>query len=241
MIPKIIHYCWFGGNPLPELALKCINSWKQSMPDYEIKEWNETNFDVNIISYTKEAYLAKKYAFVSDYARYWILYTYGGVYLDTDVEMVKPIYDILEKGAFMGHERDASLIANPGLGMACDAGNLFVGELLSFYGDLHFFNQDGTLNMTSIGQYLSEILKGKAVATDKEIQYVNGFYIYPGEYFGPISSITRRLLITDNTRTIHRYAATWVNQSMILQIKKYIVPYIPAKILILWNKIKHRV
>ena len=107
MIPKIIHYCWFGRNPLPELAQKCIASWKKYLPDYEIKEWNEDNFDVNIIPYTAEAYAAKKYAFVSDYARFWILYKYGGIYFDTDVEVIRPIDDIIAKGNFMGCETDA--------------------------------------------------------------------------------------------------------------------------------------
>ena len=96
MIPKIIHYCWFGRNPLPQSAIKCINSWKKFFPDYEIKEWNEQNFDVNIIPYTSEAYQAKKYAFVSDYARMWVLYNYGGIYFDTDVEVIKPMKDIVE-------------------------------------------------------------------------------------------------------------------------------------------------
>lgn len=106
MIPKIIHYCWFGRNPLPELAQKCIASWKKYLPDYEIKEWNEDNFDVNIIPYTAEAYAQKKYAFVSDYARFWILHKYGGIYFDTDVEVIRPIDDIIARGNFMGFETD---------------------------------------------------------------------------------------------------------------------------------------
>lgn len=106
MIPKIIHYCWFGRGPLPELAQKCIASWKKYLPDYEIKEWNEDNFDVNIIPYTAEAYQAKKYAFVSDYARFWIMYHYGGIYFDTDVEVIRPMDDIVANGNFMGFEVD---------------------------------------------------------------------------------------------------------------------------------------
>ena len=107
MIPKVIHYCWFGRNSLPPLAVKCLESWKRFFPDYEIKEWNEDNFDVNIISYTAEAYRVKKYAFVSDYARFWILYHYGGLYFDTDVEVIKSMDDIIAKGSFMGCEKDA--------------------------------------------------------------------------------------------------------------------------------------
>ena len=98
MIPKIIHYCWFGHNPLPNSAIKCINSWKKFFPDYEIREWNEDNFDVESIPYTAEAYRIKKYAFVSDYARFWVLYHHGGLYFDTDVEVIKPMDDIIERG-----------------------------------------------------------------------------------------------------------------------------------------------
>lgn len=108
MIPKIIHYCWFGGNPLPELAKKCIKSWEKYFPDYEIKEWNESNFDFNSCNYVKEAYEARKWAFVSDYARFKILYEYGGIYFDTDVEVVNSMEDILKKGAFIGRERIAN-------------------------------------------------------------------------------------------------------------------------------------
>ena len=104
-IPKIIHYCWFGRSPLPELAKKCIASWRKYFPDYEIKEWNEDNFDVNSILYTSQAYQAKKYAFVSDYARFWILYMYGGLYFDTDVEVIRPMDDIIQRGPFMGCEK----------------------------------------------------------------------------------------------------------------------------------------
>ena len=111
MIPKIIHYCWFGRNPLPESAKKCIDSWRKFLPDYEIKEWNEDNFDVNIIPYTQQAYEAKKYAFVSDYARFWILYHHGGVYFDTDVEVIRPMDDIIKKGPFMGREKGAYIKA----------------------------------------------------------------------------------------------------------------------------------
>ena len=126
MIPKVIHYCWFGRNPLPSLAIKCIESWRKYLPDYEIKEWNEDNFDVNIIPYTQEAYQVGKYAFVSDYARFWILYKYGGLYFDTDVEVIKPMDDIIARGPFMGCEKDVSdtSVASvaPGLGLGVNPG-----------------------------------------------------------------------------------------------------------------------
>ncbi len=125
MIPKVIHYCWFGRNPLPQTALKCIESWRKFCPGYEIKEWNEDNFDIARCRYARQAYESKKYAFTSDYVRFWILYNYGGLYFDTDVELIRPIDDIIAKGAFMGCEHDAApnsdalaseLGANPGRG-----------------------------------------------------------------------------------------------------------------------------
>ena len=127
MIPKIIHYCWFGGNPLPASAQKCIASWRKYFPDYEIWEWNEDNFDVIIIPYTCEAYSVKKYAFVSDYVRFWVLYQYGGLYFDTDVEVIRPMDDIVECGAFMGIEVAPQpgvtvLEVVPGFGLGCNPG-----------------------------------------------------------------------------------------------------------------------
>ena len=112
MIPKVIHYCWFGRKPLPPLAMKCIESWKKFFPDYEIRQWNEDNFDVEIIPYTREAYEVGKYAFVSDYARFWILYHYGGLYFDTDVEVIKYFNEIIDRGPFMGCEKSAEATAS---------------------------------------------------------------------------------------------------------------------------------
>ena len=151
MIPKVIHYCWFGRNPLPPLAKECIASWKKFLPDYEIKEWNEDNFDVNIIPYTAEAYKQKKYAFVSDYARFWILYQHGGLYFDTDVEIIRPLDDIIAKGPFMGFELDPDGENSPlkyaprfaysvalGLGFGVERGNRVMERLLNYYQDLSF-------------------------------------------------------------------------------------------------------
>ena len=142
MIPKTIHYCWFGRNQLPPLAIKCIESWKRYLPDYEIKEWNEDNFDVNIIPYTREAYAVKKYAFVSDYARFWILYKYGGLYFDTDVEIIKPLDDIIARGPFMGCEKDAmsdgatALAVAPGLRQGVKPRHRLYKEKVGLYGTI---------------------------------------------------------------------------------------------------------
>lgn len=213
MIPKIIHYCWFGRNPLPPLAIKCIDSWKKYFPDYEIKEWNEDNFDVNIIPYTQEAYKAKKYAFVSDYARFWILYNYGGIYFDTDVEVIKPFDDILLRGSFMGCESDASdsnsISVAPGLGLGVNSGHILYKSILELYKDQHFINQDGSFNLQTVVTYTTELLKRYGLRNNKGIQECSDIWIYPSEFFCPISIIDGKLRITKNTHSIHHYAQSW--------------------------------
>lgn len=216
MIPKKIHYCWFGRNPLPPLALKCIESWKRYLPDYEIKEWNEDNFDVNMIPYTKEAYEAKKYAFVSDYARYWILYQYGGLYFDTDVEIIKNMDDIIARGPFMGCENEANLGATstelgvaPGLGLGCNPGLLFYKEMLELYATIHFINPNGSYNQKTIVAYTTEMLCSNGLKNINEIQKCAGIWIYPKVFFCPLDYKTKLLNITKQTYTIHHYVASW--------------------------------
>ncbi len=215
MIPKVIHYCWFGRNPLPSLAVKCIHSWKTFFPDYEIKEWNEDNFDVNIIPYTEEAYQAKKYAFVSDYARFWILYHYGGIYFDTDVEVIRSMDDIISRGPFMGCEKDASdtSVASvaPGLGLGVNPGLGLYKEILDMYEDLHFLLGNGSFNLKTVVDYTTEFLCKHGLRSTNEIQECAGIWIYPKEYFCPIDYETNKRIETINTRTVHHYAASWHN------------------------------
>lgn len=213
MIPKKIHYCWFGHNPLPPLALKCIKSWRKYLPDYEIKEWNEDNFDINIIPYVKEAYKAKKYAFVSDYTRFWILYHFGGIYFDTDVEVVNYLDDIIAKGAFMGCEIDAleerGPTVAPGLGIAVCPQNPIYKEILDFYNTIHFINEDGSLNLHTVVEYTTDILKNHGLTRKEGIQNCDGIFIYPKEYFCPKSYFDLKTYKTKKTVTIHHYAASW--------------------------------
>lgn len=225
MIPKIIHYCWFGRNPLPKSAIKCIESWKKYLPDYEIKEWNEDNFDVNVIPYTKEAYQAKKYAFVSDYARFYILYKYGGLYFDTDVEIIKPIDDIIANGSFMGCEKDASELGRypdvaPGLGLGVTPKNEFIKEILDIYQNLNYGEENRNGVYKTVVEYTSELLAEHGLLEKDGIQNVCEFTIYPKEYFNPLSHVNQ-LNITSNTRSIHHYAGTWLNTSD--KIKKSII------------------
>lgn len=216
MIPKIIHYCWFGRNPLPDSAVKCINSWRKFFPDYEIKEWNEDNFDVKIIPYTAEAYAAKKYAFVSDYARFWILYKYGGVYFDTDVEVIKPMDDIIERGPFMGIEDfypdgDYPMVA-PGLGIAVEAGHEFYKRIQDYYATIHFIKGDGQMNQVTVVRYTTELLVKAGMQPNDQLQEVDGIWIYPKDFFNPLDDLTGRLTKTENTRSIHWFARTWQNR-----------------------------
>ena len=217
MIPKVIHYRWFGGNPLPKSAQKCIASWRKYLPDYEIKEWNESNFDVNVIPYTAEAYKAKKYAFVSDYARFWILYKYGGLYFDTDVEVIKNMDDIIAKGPFMGCENEAKAGATPaqlgvapGLGLGVNPGLGLYGEILNWYNTHHFITWTGVIEKNVV-DITTEILNKNGIEIlDAGVLKSSGILIYPREYFCPKDYITGEMNITDKTKSIHHYSATWV-------------------------------
>lgn len=205
MIPKVVHYCWFGGNQLPDDAKKCIESWKKFFPEYEIKEWNERNFDVNCCDYVKEAYAAKKWAFVSDYARFWILYHEGGLYFDTDVEVIKDMSNIIAQGAFMGCETDDK--CNPGLGLGANPGLGLYKEILDYYEKIHFLIEGNTTE--TVVTHTSKILKSHGWVGNGEIEQIEGVTIYPPEYFCPMDYKTGKLDITPNTRSIHWYTASW--------------------------------
>lgn len=241
MIPKIIHYCWFGRGPMPEIAKECIDSWKKFLPDYEIRLWNEDNFDVNICTYTAEAYKAKKYAFVSDYARLWILYKYGGVYFDTDVKLLASPKAVLEKGPYMGTEMngDESPISNasvaPGLGMAAEAGMEFIKTMLERYDTYRFISPaDGSLNLKTIVEYTTELLRKQGFPRKiKDAVECAGFTIYPKDYFSPRSIDGRKTIITPRTISIHLYANTWGNKSIIAKssamLKDFAIKYLIPK------------
>lgn len=243
-IPKIIHYCWFGGNPLPESAIKCINSWRRFLPDYEIWAWVEESltsnqspltykadkvmiYDVNVIPYTREAYEAKKFAFVSDYARFDILYQYGGIYFDTDVQVIKPMDDIIAKGPLMGREAGAylhnicegfegnGLAVAPGLGLGVNPGLGLYKEILDAYKDFKFRNDDGTLNTKTIVSYTSEILVKHGLNNDNDTpQFVAGVWIYPADVLCPMDHTKgNKVTITDRTVSIHLYDCSWLDHN----------------------------
>lgn len=207
-IPKVIHYCWFGGNPLPELAKKCIESWRKFCPDYEIVEWNENNYDVNVCDYTREAYKEKKWAFVSDYARFDVLNKYGGVYFDTDVELIKPIEDIVDRGPFTGKEDEAGTRVAPGLALGSYAGFPLFEEIIDYYKCQHFITDNG-YNQKTIVMYMTEILKKYNYKPSNECDKINELIIYPKRYFCPMDYYTGELSITEETRSIHHYTESW--------------------------------
>ncbi len=208
MIPKTIHYCWFGGNPLPELAEKCIDSWKKILPEYDIIRWDETNFDISSNEYVKEAYESKKYAFVSDYVRLYALYNYGGVYMDTDVEVVKPLDSFLKYKAFSGFENETFI---PTGIMACEKGFNGFGELLNDYNNRNFVRKDGSFDLTTNVTVITEYYHKKGLIKNDTEQEIEGFKIMPSIVFCPAKEdIIPKYM--DKIITIHHKAGSWLSE-----------------------------
>lgn len=214
MIPKTILYCCFGGKELPKSAKKCIKSWQKFLPDYRIMRWDESNFDVNICRYTKEAYECKKYAFVSDVTGFSHFLAIG--HFDTDVEVIRSMDYIITAGPFMGCKNSVpekstidKMGINPKFGLGPALGLGLYKEILDKYSQMSFYNADGTQNLTTVVKYVTEILCNKGLQAVNAIQAVVGVTIYPKEYFCPLDYYSRRLHITQNTMSIHHYDASW--------------------------------
>ena len=206
-IPKIIHYCWFGRKPKPKLAEKCIRSWKKYCPDYEIVEWNEDNFDVSSAPvYVQQAYEAGRWAFVTDYVRLLGMLKMGGVYMDTDVEVVKSLDPYLRHRAFAGFEADDRI--QTGL-MACEAGFPLFEEFLHHYDDASFLNPDGSANVTTNVTVLTNLCRKYGLVPNGKHQTVEGLALYPKDVFCPVDFDTEKLHRTRNTVTIHWFASSW--------------------------------
>jgi len=214
---KTIHYFWFGGAEKGKTIEKCIASWSRFFPDFEIKEWNESNFDVRQNKYISQAYDAKKYAFVSDFARFQILHEQGGLYFDTDVEVIKPFYELLELDAFTGFETDT--FVNPGLVLwAKEPGNEMLGEILKTYSQLEFINPDGSYNTVTICKYFTDLLQKHGLKTDNgTVQQIDSFSVFPREYFCPFDDLTGVMKKTENTCAIHWYAKSWMSRNVIIR------------------------
>lgn len=211
MIPKIIHYVWLGGKPLPDTLQKYIDGWKKSMPDYEFKEWNEHNFDLSVCKYAKEAYDRKKYAFASDFIRVAVLKQYGGIYLDIDVEVLKSFDPLLSDSFFLGFENEAHLESAV---MGSEPDHPFIQKLYDFYMKASFVNK-GKENLTPNVMYLTYLLKRdyglKTKPVNQTLSKENGdtVTVYTPEYFTPFNFNTRKENITENSYAVHRFANSW--------------------------------
>lgn len=211
MIPKIIHYCWFGRKEKPKSVLRMLESWRKYCPDYVIKEWNESNFDINYNQYTKEAYQCGKWAFVSDVARLYALYTDGGIYLDTDVEVLKPFDNLLNNNLFLGFEGTEWIGTNI---IGAEKENDVIGVFLDKYNCLNFINQDYTQNTTTNVERLTALLKEKYnIKTNGNEQETDKLHLYPTDYFCPYDYINGKLNITNNSYSIHWYSQSWIKRS----------------------------
>ncbi len=209
MIPKVIHYCWFGGGPKNELIEKCIASWKRFCPDYEVIEWNESNYDVLSHPFMKKAFENRKWAFVSDYARIDLLYRLGGVYLDTDVELLKSLDSFMDLDFFAGFENEKYVAF--GLGVGSVAGHPVLRDLLDAYDRLEL--SDHFFDVTTCPQLQTEALVKRGLVCNNRTQVVDGCHVFSSDYFCPMSYYTGKTEITENTVSIHHYDMSWLLES----------------------------
>ena len=205
MIPKIIHYCWFGRGEMPKLMKKCLKSWKKHCPDWQIIEWNEDNFDISSTLWTKQAYEAKKYAFVSDYVRLWALNQYGGVYMDTDVELTKKLECFAVLKGYVGFACTRGL--STGL-IGTVKGHPFIQKWFEYYQGKSFLTEDG-LNVEPNTEYSTQLLLERGLLLNDEKQTVFDMTIYPQTYFCPLYVDSFKHVKTKNTYAIHHFLATW--------------------------------
>lgn len=235
MIPKIIHYCWFGNNEIPKKERECIESWKVYCGDYDIMEWNEENCDLESVRYVKEAYEAGKWAFVTDYIRLKVLTEYGGIYMDTDVEVIKPLDLFLNEHAFSGFQDENTV---PTGIMACEKGFPLFCNLLDDYKTRSFKKSDGSYDFTTNVEVITRYCVEHGLVLNNQKQTIEGFTLYPKEFFCAKSFRTGRVECTDDTYTIHHFAGSWLTpwQKTKRSVKKILGPNNTEKLLAL----KHR-
>ncbi|MDE6555763.1 MAG: glycosyl transferase [Duncaniella sp.] len=209
MIPKTIHYCWFGGKPLPEDVRDYIDTWRRHCPDYEIKEWNESNFDLDLYPFVRQAYDAKKFAFVADVVRLYALFHEGGIYMDTDVEVLKSFDPFLGHTAFGGYEDDTRVTTGV---MGAVKGSEWARENLDYYRGRRFLLPDGSPDTTINVEIITAAMEKKGLRRDNTFQdFKDWFTIYPKDYFCPKSHVDGRVRVTPNTVVIHHFAGTWLS------------------------------
>lgn len=207
VIPKIIHYCWFGNKEISQQNIEWIDTWKKYCPDYKIVRWDESNYDVNKNRYVKEAYEANKWAFISDYARMDILYNYGGIYLDVDVELISNIDDMLYEDAFICFETPKKVAS--GLGIGARKNSRIIKRFMDYYEGRSFFMEDGKMDLTPCPIHETKILKEIGLVNNGSYQVLDGITVYPEKMLTGKSASTRRIKFTNYTRAIHHYDASW--------------------------------
>lgn len=238
MIPKKIHYCWFGRGKMPELALKCLESWKRILPEYELKLWNEDNFDLDLFPYTREAYDNRKFAFVTDVVRLYALYHEGGIYMDTDVEVIKPLDPFLDEVAFSGFENDTNV---PTGIMASVPHGRWAKENLEYYVGRHFVKEDGSLDITSNVKIITDLMLPHGLIQKSSYQkFEDLITFYPKDYFCPINHEGHNLEMTENTVCIHHFAGSWMprDRQIKRKISQIVGPTITKCIVSIKRKIK---
>lgn len=243
MIPKIIHYCWFGRGQMPELAQRCIASWKKYLPEYDIKEWNEDNFDLDVYPYAREAYDNRKFAFVTDVVRLYAIYHEGGIYMDTDVEVLKPLDRFLHHHAFSGFESETDV---PTGIMASEKGGRWAKENLDYYDRRHFIKENGEFDFTTNVKIITDIMCLYGLQQNNTYQeFPDLITLYPKDYFCPKSYLDCNLYLTDNTCVIHHFAASWIRVTWMKRILRSILGYrkgnlVAEKLCNIRDRIKYR-
>lgn len=211
MIPKRIHYCWFGGNPIPQFLQECMLSWREKCPDYEIVGWTEKNYDVDKYRFTKEAYNRGKYGFVSDVARLDILYQYGGIYLDTDVALLKNLDDLLYQPGFIGVEKWGNINTGGGCGFVKKHPMLKV--MLDYRDQFGFIMGDGTLNQETNGLYETKLFMKAGFKPDNTMQIINNITVYPSCVFHPYDYMSHTMDKNHMTMSVHHFYGGWMDES----------------------------
>lgn len=223
MIPKIIHFCWMSGDPYPEKIQRCIDSWRTNLPDYEIWLWDAKHFDVNSSVWVKEAFERKKYAFCADYIRLFALYNYGGIYLDSDVEVLKSYNDLLDLPYFMGFESSGHIEAAT---IGAEKHNEFLGKMLEYYQGRHFVKADGNLDIVIMPEVIDKVIGGvyKINHINCKEQFSHNkstLNVFSYDWFSPIDSTGKRYVLraTNNTYSIHHFVSAWVDPRVMLLVK----------------------
>lgn len=218
MIPKIIHYCWFGDKDIPEKDKENIRGWMKLHPDFTFMFWNETNYDFSNNKYTSEAYKSRKLGFVPDFIRIDVVYKYGGFYFDTDVELLKRIDFLCQEHCFFGFEDKKTI--NQGQGFGAEKGNPFLKKMLDMYNNLSFINNDGSLNTTASPVYLSSMLSKEGFKLNGKEQVISGIHLFPKDFFCPKDYLTNEIKVTKNTVSIHHFNLSWVSDEERIKMKK---------------------